>query len=193
MNGQLIGADPVVITGYQKIWIDMISMSIRHAQKEDLTELSVRMRLRECYEARCYLLSDQFENDCSWVFIDDEAICHARRCREFKKDNSRCAVCGRKEVKQFYACGRKVCWEHWKIIEAYNKGYNLDEIVKAINKEKNKPPPDKLPLFTGCVKPKLTEIDRSIIKESYANGRKARWLAQRFGVTPRTIHMVVSK
>ena len=192
MKGQFVGFEPELVDGHLKLWVDMIAMSIKHARKEELTELTPSLRQRECYEARCYLLSCQFEQDCEWIGITDEAIGKARTCWEYGADKNRCAVCGKKEYPARYACGRRVCWEHYKIIQAYDKGYDLDEVMKVIRKEKNKPPPDQLPVFTGCVKPKLTDNDRQIIRESYQNGRKARWLAVRFNVTMRTIHMVVS-
>jgi len=207
MNGHFIGTEPEVITCYQKVWVDMIAMSIKHAKGIDLAELNPSMRMRECYEARCYLLSDQFERDCLWIGIDDSAIGAARKCWEYKSDNSRCAVCGKKEARGYYACGRKVCWEHWKIIEAYNKGYDLDEVMAEIEKEKDEPTQKELLQFEKVKRsdapkmvitekgarfaPKLTDEDRTVIRESYAKGRKARWLALRFGVTPRTINLVV--
>lgn len=199
MKGQFVGFEEVATCGYMKIWVDMMAMSIRHARKEDLTELTPPLRQRECYEARCYLLSDQFENDCEWIGINDEAIGKARTCWEYQTDQARCAVCGRKEARGLYACGRKVCWEHHKIIEAYNNGYDLDAVMKEIAKEtvcKNEEPKqvelvEFKPEFTGCIRRKLTDNDKQIIRESYAKNRKARFLALRFGVTPRTINMVV--
>lgn len=207
MKGQFVGFQEVATCGYMKIWVDMMEMSIRHARKDDLTELTPSLRQRECYEARCYLLSDQFEDDCEWVDINDEAIGMARTCWEYRTDKSRCAVCGRKEARGLYACGRKVCWEHQQIIQAYNNGHDLDEVMKEIAKRAKKPAQMELQEFVQAKRmlnqkivltergprfaPKLTDEQRAYIRECYKAGRKARFLALRFGVTPRTINMVV--
>ena len=197
MKGRFVGFEPELVDGHLKLWVDMIAMSIKHARKEELTELTPSLRQRECYEARCYLLSCQFEQDSEWIGIMDEAIGKARTCWEYQTDKSRCAVCGRKEARGLYACGRKVCWEHFKIIEAYNNGYDLDAVMKEIARKAKEPKQAELvefkPEFTGCIRRKLTDNDKQIIRESYAKGRKARWLAVRFNVTMRTIHMVVAQ
>lgn len=196
MKGQFVGFEPELVDGHLKLWVDMIAMSIKHARKEELTELTPSLRQRECYEARCYLLSCQFEQDCEWIGITDEAIGRARTCWEYGADKNRCAVCGKKEYPARYACGRRVCWEHHKIIQAYDDGYDLEKVMKEIAKNKKEPKQEELqefkPEFTGCIRRKLTDNDKQIIRESYQNGRKARWLAVRFNVTMRTIHMVVS-
>ncbi len=69
MKGKLAFTESSITDGYLGIWEDMIQRSIRHAKKIDLSDVGddSRLQTRECTESRCYILSDMFEDDCSWL------------------------------------------------------------------------------------------------------------------------------
>ena len=126
MKGLKIGHEISLFESYKAMMCDMMNMSIKHAHNLELSDIENTKKNQriECYESRCYLLSNTFEQDCMWFdMLDDAAIAEVRKCKwSINTTWKTCIVCGTACHQGYFYDGRRFCWEHYNILQVYNAG-----------------------------------------------------------------------
>jgi hypothetical protein len=120
-------------TAYQNIWWNMIQASIAHSKHQELSASDFNNNkqwlMREIFLSRCYIMSKLFEDDLTLMGIDSDLVqkCRIKIYWTWRGGKKSCLVCGRVDYgREKFIDGKYLCWQHWKFIEEFNKGRDLE-------------------------------------------------------------------